>query len=213
MCKLAKKGLPPSAIGVILRDQHGISQVCLPALCALFPMPSYARSPCSARSFLVSAVVNSLSWVAVVQVKSVNGSSILRILKTQGLAPEIPEDLYHLIKKVLPDVALSAAVWMSSELAVCAGLLLGLCSVFWYPQQPLLCVVCGLLVAETHLSLWQAVSMRKHLELNRKDKDGKFRLILVESRIHRLARYYRVRASAAAVQLLPLNITTCILGG
>lgn len=42
--------------------------------------------------------------------------------------------------------------------------------------------------------LLQAVSMRKHLELNRKDKDGKFRLILVESRIHRLARYYRVRA-------------------
>jgi len=32
----------------------------------------------------------------------VNGSSILRILKTQGLAPEIPEDLYHLIKKVHP---------------------------------------------------------------------------------------------------------------
>jgi len=102
MTKLAKKGLTPSAIGVILRDQHGISQV-----------------------------------------KSVNGSSILRILKTQGLAPEIPEDLYHLIKK--------------------------------------------------------AVSMRKHLELNRKDKDSKFRLILVESRIHRLARYYR------SVKKLPPN--------
>lgn len=54
-----------------------------------------------------------------------------------GLAPEIPEDLYHLIKK--------------------------------------------------------AVSMRKHLDVNRKDRDGKFRLILVESRIHRLARYYKVR--------------------
>ena len=53
-----------------------------------------------------------------------------------GLAPEIPEDLYCLIKK--------------------------------------------------------AVSMRKHLEVNRKDKDTKFRLILVESRIHRLARYYKV---------------------
>lgn len=52
-----------------------------------------------------------------------------------GLAPEIPEDLYHLIKK--------------------------------------------------------AVSIRKHLERNRKDKDSKFRLILVESRIHRLARYYK----------------------
>ncbi len=54
-----------------------------------------------------------------------------------GLAPEIPEDLYCLIKK--------------------------------------------------------AVSMRKHLEVNRKDKDTKFRLILVESRIHRLARYYKVQ--------------------
>ena len=35
----------------------------------------------------------------------------------------------------------------------------------------------------------KAVSIRKHLERNRKDKDAKFRLILVESRIHRLARY------------------------
>lgn len=65
------------------------------------------------------------------------GSKVLRILKGHGLGPEIPEDLYFLIKK--------------------------------------------------------AVSMRKHLERNRKDKDGKFRLILIESRIHRLARYYKVR--------------------
>ncbi|PHJ21923.1 ribosomal protein rps13 [Cystoisospora suis] len=69
------------------------------------------------------------------QVKSVTGNKILRILKMQGLAPELPEDLYYLIKK--------------------------------------------------------AVSVRKHLERNRKDKDAKFRLILVESRIHRLARYYK----------------------
>ncbi|CAG7866088.1 unnamed protein product, partial [Brassica rapa] len=69
------------------------------------------------------------------QVKSVTGNKILRILKAHGLAPEIPEDLYHLIKK--------------------------------------------------------AVAIRKHLERNRKDKDSKFRLILVESRIHRLARYYK----------------------
>ena len=39
--------------------------------------------------------------------------------------------------------------------------------------------------------LSQAVSCRKHLERNRKDKDGKFRLILIESRIHRLSRYYK----------------------
>ena len=94
ICKLAKKGMTPSAIGVLLRDQHGIPQVC-----------------------------------------TVTGSKILRILKGSGLAPDIPEDLYFLIKK--------------------------------------------------------AVSMRKHLERNRKDKDGKFRLILIESRIHRLARYYK----------------------
>ena len=68
------------------------------------------------------------------------GSKVLRILRKHGLAPEIPEDLYHLIKK--------------------------------------------------------AVSMRKHLEQFRKDRDGKFRLILVESRIHRLARYYKVSSRA-----------------
>ena len=37
----------------------------------------------------------------------------------------------------------------------------------------------------------KAVSVRKHLERNRNDKDSKFRLILVESRIHRIARYYK----------------------
>eukprot|EP00616_Rhizochromulina_sp_CCMP1243_P017452 CAMPEP_0118961890 /NCGR_PEP_ID=MMETSP1173-20130426/426_1 /TAXON_ID=1034831 /ORGANISM="Rhizochromulina marina cf, Strain CCMP1243" /LENGTH=151 /DNA_ID=CAMNT_0006910089 /DNA_START=38 /DNA_END=493 /DNA_ORIENTATION=- len=94
ICRYAKKGLRPSAIGVLLRDSGGIPQV-----------------------------------------TSVTGSKIMRILKKHGLAPEIPEDLYFLIKK--------------------------------------------------------AVSIRKHLERNRKDKDSKFRLILVESRIHRLARYYR----------------------
>ncbi|CAD5192312.1 unnamed protein product [Musa acuminata subsp. malaccensis] len=37
----------------------------------------------------------------------------------------------------------------------------------------------------------KAVAIRKHLERNRKDKDSKFRLIMVESRIHRLTRYYK----------------------
>merc|ERR1712137_1538537 len=64
------------------------------------------------------------------QVSSITGSKILRILKAKGLAPNIPEDLYHLVKK--------------------------------------------------------AVSVRKHLEKFRKDKDSKFRLILIESRVHRL---------------------------
>merc|ERR1719278_2398800 len=70
------------------------------------------------------------------EVRFITGNKILRILKSEGMAPAIPEDCYHLIKK--------------------------------------------------------AVSIRKHLERNRKDRDAKFRLILVESRIHRLARYYKL---------------------
>lgn len=63
-------------------------------------------------------------------------TNALRFLNFElGLAPQIPEDLWHLVKK--------------------------------------------------------AVAVRKHLETNRKDKDSKFRLILIESRIHRLARYYK----------------------
>lgn len=93
-CKLARKGLTPSQIGVILRDSHGIAQV-----------------------------------------RSVTGTKVLRLLKKNGLGPDLPEDLYFLIKK--------------------------------------------------------AVNVRKHLERNRQDKDSKFRLILIESRIHRLARYYK----------------------
>merc|ERR1711977_652821 len=49
-------------------------------------------------------------------------------------APEIPEDLFHLMKK--------------------------------------------------------AVAIHKHLAVNRKDMDSKFRMVLIEARIHRLVRYY-----------------------
>jgi small subunit ribosomal protein S13e len=43
----------------------------------------------------------------------------------------------------------------------------------------------------------KAVSVRKHLERNRKDKDAKFRLILIESRVHRLGRYYKTAGKLA----------------
>lgn len=39
----------------------------------------------------------------------------------------------------------------------------------------------------------KAISIRKHLESNKKDKDSKYRLILVESRLSRLARYYKTK--------------------
>lgn len=51
---------------------------------------------------------------------------------------------------------------------------------------------CGLRCPDkTNILCFQAVAVRKHLERNRKDKDSKFRLILIESRIHRLSRYYK----------------------
>jgi len=102
ICKLAKKGLPPSTIGRQLRDSNGSGSM-----------------------------------------RAVTGRKILRIVKHNGRAPEIPEDLYMLIKR--------------------------------------------------------AVTLRKHLEKHRKDMAMKFRLVLVESRVHRLARYYR------RVKHLPAN--------
>ena len=100
VCRLARKGNTPSAIGAILRDGSGI------------PM-----------------------------VKSVTAKKVTRILKSKGLAPTLPEDLYFLIKK--------------------------------------------------------AVSMRKHLEKHTADNDQKYRLVLVESRIYRTARYYKTTGRLA----------------
>ncbi|KAF7994358.1 hypothetical protein HCN44_003830 [Aphidius gifuensis] len=77
----------------------------------------------------------------IAQTRHRTGNKILRIVKAMGLAPDLPEDVYCLIKK--------------------------------------------------------AVAIRKHLERNRKDKDSKFRLILVESRIHRLSRYYKSKGTLA----------------
>lgn len=54
----------------------------------------------------------------------------------------------------------------------------------WYAERG----IGGLI---TSFGISQAVAVRKHLERNRKDKDSKFRLILIESRIHRLSRYYK----------------------
>ena len=40
-------------------------------------------------------------YFCILQVRLVTGSQILRILKAKGLAPDLPEDLYHLIKKAV----------------------------------------------------------------------------------------------------------------
>ena len=51
---------------------------------------------------------------------------------------------------------------------------------------------------DLYMLIKKAVAVRKHLERNRRDKDSKFRLILIESRIHRLSRYYRTNRKLAA---------------
>jgi hypothetical protein len=59
----------------------------------------------------------------------------------------------------------------------------------------------------------KAVSVRKHLERNRKDKDSKFRLILIESRIHRLARYYRTARKLPANWKYESATASTLVGG
>ncbi|KAK1350827.1 ribosomal protein S13 [Hamiltosporidium tvaerminnensis] len=91
---LARKGNPPSKIGNILRDVHGIGQV----------------------SFITQ-------------------TKILMLLRMHGLAPSIPEDLNSLLSK--------------------------------------------------------CYTMRSHLSNFKQDKSAKYRLILTESKLYRLARYYK----------------------
>lgn len=92
--KLAKDGNPPSKIGVILRDQHGIPLV-----------------------------------------KPIAGKTITEILGEAELAPKLPEDLNNLIRK--------------------------------------------------------AVRLRRHLDKNKRDYHNKHMLQIIESKLRRLAKYYK----------------------
>jgi len=92
--KLGKRGVPPSQIGMILRDEYGVPLV-----------------------------------------KHIVGKKIMRILEEHDAAPPIPEDLMALISK--------------------------------------------------------AYKIRKHLGEHRKDSHAKRGLILTESKINRLVKYYK----------------------
>jgi small subunit ribosomal protein S15 len=92
--KLAREGVPPAKIGLILRDQYGIPLV-----------------------------------------ERTLGMSMLEFLEKEALLPKFPEDLLSLIKR--------------------------------------------------------AVGMRAHLKQNRADTHNTVKLLHVESKIHRLSKYYR----------------------
>lgn len=94
VAKLGRRGIPPSQIGMILRDEYGVPLV-----------------------------------------KRVVGKKVTEILEEAGAAPRIPEDLMALINK--------------------------------------------------------AYRIRKHLEEHKKDLHAKRGLILTESKINRLAKYYK----------------------
>lgn len=134
--KLARKGLTPSQIGVVLRDSHGIPQVrFVTGNKILRILKTEGKHPLSFHSVIFSVLLRIDHLLLTLYLPFC--SSVHSSLHCTGLAPGIPEDLWFLVKK--------------------------------------------------------AVAVRKHLEVNRKDKDSKFRLILIESRIHRLARYYKTK--------------------
>lgn len=49
--------------------------------------------------FTIGVILRDSHGVA--QVRFLTGNKILRIMKAMGLAPQLPEDLYHLIKKAV----------------------------------------------------------------------------------------------------------------
>jgi small subunit ribosomal protein S15 len=100
--KLAKEGVPPSRIGIILRDQHGIPSV-----------------------------------------KRVTGKDMMEILQAHGVGPKVPEDLLNVIRV--------------------------------------------------------AVGLYGHLDRGPKDFTAKRALETIESRIHKMVKYYKRRG------LLPLD--------
>lgn len=120
--------MTPSQIGIVLRDSYGIAQV----------------KSVTGNKILRILKTASESALCVVRLSRVALRGSLSVIDrertwlliantpTTDLAPELPEDLYHLIKK--------------------------------------------------------AVAIHKHLASNRKDMDSKFRMVLIEARIHRYAR-------------------------
>jgi len=140
---LSPQHTQPATMGRMHSFGKGISRSCLP----------YKRTPPAWLKVTAAEVIEQVTKLArkgltpgqigtilrdshgISKVKNVTGTRILRILRSNGLAPAFPEDLYHMIKK--------------------------------------------------------AVTIRKHLEKNKKDKSAKFRLILTESRIHRIVRYFK----------------------
>ena len=190
-CKLARKGLTPSQIGVILRDSHGIAQVGSvtgsKVLRILKGKGALPAGPTTLPPALCDTRVAS---------PSMHPHALLRAsLPTLPTAPDAPcaeafEGPFPSLHRAAP-VAHPAAVrrYHAAREAVLS---------YAFPFPPVLRTGLAPDIPEDlyHL-IKKAVSVRKHMDRNRKDRDSKFRLILIESRIHRLARYYKTTRKLA----------------
>jgi small subunit ribosomal protein S13e len=114
----------------------------------------------------------------IAQVKSVTGNKILRLLKKNGACPARRTRRLPSLPAVGSLFSCAQRQGRSRTLAL-------------YPLPPTPAGLAPSLPEDLYHLIKKAVSVRKHLERNRNDKDSKFRLILIESRIHRIARYYK----------------------
>mgnify|MGYP000849528846 CR=1 FL=1 len=208
VCKLAKKGLTPSQIGVILRDSYGIAQVSHLTGSKILRMlkKNGARSCRATPGSISSGRPRAMSVRSGTMPRSDVGS----------------EERAGRRQQRLPHRG-SATVYIDGGGCGC-----GYCSGggsggggggggcgcraversrawrYAHPASPhaSLSARAGLAPAlpeDLYCLIKKAVQVRKHLDKFRQDKDAKFRLILIESRIHRTSRYYRT------VKALPPN--------
>jgi ribosomal protein S15P/S13E len=206
--KLAKKGFTPSQIGVHLRDSYGIAQVRSVTGQKILRVLK-KQGACSGRAgaerggggggdrrrrraddktnrgALSVAGVRALAALRVPAQRLPASSTVsagmssracARRRSTPGPRP-VARTLEEERREARPSAPVSSPPVPSSPLP--------------FPPSPLLAGLASALPEDLYFLIKKAVSVRKHLERNRNDKDSKFRLILIESRIHRIARYYK----------------------
>ncbi|THU97807.1 hypothetical protein K435DRAFT_838410 [Dendrothele bispora CBS 962.96] len=125
-------------------------------------------------------------------------------LRQATISNQPPWDVYMLPERIFPPLPFLTAAWLKTTPEEIVDQIIKLACKGLIPSQigvtlrdsygiPWVCFVPGnkiRRILESHGPL-APLAVRKHLEINRKGKDSKFRLILVESRFHRLARYYK----------------------
>eukprot|EP01054_Gregarina_sp_Poly1_P006023 Gregarina_sp_Poly_1__6022@NODE_3176_length_1301_cov_168_794976_g345_i1_p1_GENE_NODE_3176_length_1301_cov_168_794976_g345_i1NODE_3176_length_1301_cov_168_794976_g345_i1_p1_ORF_typecomplete_len158_score11_85Ribosomal_S15/PF00312_22/1_9e03Ribosomal_S15/PF00312_22/4_9e18Epimerase_2/PF02350_19/0_048Myb_DNAbind_4/PF13837_6/0_17_NODE_3176_length_1301_cov_168_794976_g345_i18261299 len=132
------------------------------------------------------------------RVKSITGTLITRILRKKGkLCMNSRHRLFKIMMKKIPYTSSAAEKSMRrTDLIILNNVSLipndvSLIFVFLSSRIRPLLGLASEIPEDLYFLMKKAVTMRKHFDKARADKDCKFRLTLCESKIHRLARYYR----------------------